>query len=276
MAQALGPIGRSAATPAHRGARRTAIRSSRRRRCRRCAESRASTTAWWPCRWSLTATPSCAANAVVTIGDVASTRAGAVGAGLGAERLVADGAQEGRLGAGRDRGPGLGRRRPGCRHAATNDTSPFVRSLAQVAIPSSSSRAFRRSARGRHSAAGRRFQFDPDLIQSKAPVCVPPHRAVSLDWAAPSQRGCGAPRRLLDQARRRAALLRNHIQPIFNSFCVGNTSPCHSWRSTRRPERHGARQPGSLVVRGGPEAARRAAHLRQLSAAAAAAEGAAR
>ena len=38
-------------------------------------------------------------------------------------------------------------------------------------------------------------------------------------------------------------------------------------------EEHGARQPGPLLVRRGPEAARRAAHLRQLPAAAAAAEG---
>ena len=64
-----------------------------------------------------------------------------------------------------------------------------------------------------------------------------------------------------------------HVQPILKNFCVGNTSPCHAIDQAIG-DRPG--QPGSDVVRGHPEATRRAQDLRQLSAPAAAAEGASR
>ena len=64
-----------------------------------------------------------------------------------------------------------------------------------------------------------------------------------------------------------------HIQPILNTFCVGNTSPCHSVDPATGVAL-GNLDLSSFEARS--EAARRAAHLRQLSAAAAAAEGAAR
>ena len=86
-------------------------------------------------------------------------------------------------------------------------------------------------------------------------------------WSAAVSAGCQkkkpAHHRYYDQ----------HIQPIFDSFCVGKTSPCHRVDpATGR----GARQPGPLVVRGGAKAPRRAPQLRRLPAAAAAAQGHAR
>ena len=65
-----------------------------------------------------------------------------------------------------------------------------------------------------------------------------------------------------------------HVQPILKNFCVGNTSPCHAIDQAIARDRAG--QPGSDVVRGHPEATRRAQDLRQLSAPAAVAEVASR
>ena len=85
--------------------------------------------------------------------------------------------------------------------------------------------------------------------------------------------GAGAGRLPDRQAAARAALLRPaHPADPDHLLRRQHLALSHG----RSGDGDGAREPGPVLVRGGPEAPRRAAHLRQLSAAAAAAQGVAR
>ena len=83
--------------------------------------------------WSATATRACAPTRWSPSG-CSSTRAARRRSSRPSRDLVADGAQEGGLGAGRDRGLFIGRPARPLQNAAANDPSPLVRSLAKAAL----------------------------------------------------------------------------------------------------------------------------------------------
>ena len=156
------------------------------------------------------------------------------------------------------------RRRPACRPRPARDSSPAVRSLARVAISKLHAIASRRKPSPRAPNPA------PEVLTSPRDDCVEAWFDSSI--SAPLLWGGAfffAAVGMLDQAPARAALLRpaHPADPQQLLRRQHLALPPH-----RSAYGHRARQPGSVVVRGGAEAARRAAHLRQLSAAAAAAE----
>ena len=167
------------------------------------------------------------------------------------------------MGAGRDpRERGVAG--PALQQAAANDASPVVRSLAAAAltrlVPLSST-----NTKSEEATSGKRGIVSAPLVSVSDTVAESPHAYLASEGRA-SRHGTAEGSRTVGRVRLGAVgcvlllaagcltkeppqkhFYDQHIQPIFNSFCVGNTSPCHS---IDPGDGHRAGQPGSVLVRG--------------------------
>ena len=224
MAKALGTIGRPAGTqylttaladsdPQVRSASLLALRTSR-----------ASTTAASRRRSSATPTRACAPRRWSPSG-CSSTR-WCASPGGGALRSVADGAQESGLGAGRDWGLCLRRRRGPAerRRQRSEPARPLAgQGRADQAHPVT-------PLLRRWSALTTRSGVDTIGV----PGMRSSHRAGSVTGSQSRLRRCSS---AADRRRRpKQHFYDVHIQPILNGSCIGNTSPC---TASRRPGHRG-------------------------------------